>query len=207
MNIRIDLKIFIFFILFILTKQSTVYLLLLAFVILHELGHIIVGLCMGLKIQTMKIMPMGVSVLFQLQKQNRNTKFWVSIAGPITNFVLAAIILAMPEFILQETMIYINILVGTFNLLPIYPLDGGRILETVLLRFYPKDKIEDIINKLSNIIMICLTVLASIGILYLKNIAILIIIVYLWWLRLIENKRHHIKSRIRKILKQEEKVI
>lgn len=58
MRIKIDLKIFIFILLFMFTKQSTVYLLLLTFAILHELGHFVIGLCLGLKMQTMKIMPM-----------------------------------------------------------------------------------------------------------------------------------------------------
>lgn len=58
MNIKIDLKIFIFLILFIITNQSAIYLLLLAFAILHELGHLIMGVSLGMKIQSIKIIPM-----------------------------------------------------------------------------------------------------------------------------------------------------
>lgn len=58
MNIKIDLKIFIFLLLFIITNQSTIYLLLLAFAIIHELGHLIMGIFLGMKIQSMKIIPM-----------------------------------------------------------------------------------------------------------------------------------------------------
>lgn len=58
MNIKVDLKIFIFLFLFILTNQSAIYLLLLAFAILHEIGHLIMGICLGLKPQSIKFMPM-----------------------------------------------------------------------------------------------------------------------------------------------------
>lgn len=58
MNIKVDLKIFIFLLLFLITNQSTIYLLLLAFAMLHEIGHLIMGICLGLKPQSVKIMPM-----------------------------------------------------------------------------------------------------------------------------------------------------
>lgn len=146
--------------------------------------------------------------MFYPQKESRSTKFLVSIAGPLTNFLLAIIIWFLPEFTLKETMIYANLLVGVFNLLPIYPMDGGRMLEALLKKFYPGEQIENIINKTSNGTMILLTILASIGILYVKNIAIFFAIVYLWWIRIADNRRYRIKNRVRKILKQKgEKVV
>lgn len=58
MNIKIDFKIFIFILLFLFTNQSTIYLLILTFSLLHELGHLAMGLCLGLKAKMIKIMPM-----------------------------------------------------------------------------------------------------------------------------------------------------
>ena len=116
------------------------------------------------------------------------------------NFVIAIAILLMQGFKWKETMIYANLLIGIFNLLPIYPLDGGRMLKAILIKFNNIELVEEILNKISNVIMILLTVIASIGILYLKNIAIFFIIVYLWGVRIAENKRHRLKMRVHKII-------
>lgn len=119
------------------------------------------------------------------------------------NFVLAGILLWFVEFKWIETMIYANLLVGFFNLLPIYPLDGGQMLKAILNKRYSSDAIDEIVNTTSNVIMILLTMCASIGILYLKNIAILFIILYLWILRIAENRKHKLKKRVYKILDME----
>ena len=106
----------------------------------------------------------------------------------------------MKNFKWKETMIYANFLIGIFNLLPIYPLDGGRVLKAILNKFNNIELVEEILNKTSNMIIILLTIIASVGILYLKNIAILFIVAYLWFIRIAENKRHKLKMRVHKIL-------
>lgn len=123
------------------------------------------------------------------------------------NFMLAGILLLTEEFKWQETVIYANLLIGIFNLLPIYPLDGGRMLKAILENYYKREAAEEILNKLSNIIMVLLTVIASIGVLYLRNIAILCIIIYLWFLRITENKKHRLKRRVQRILNHEEEKV
>lgn len=116
------------------------------------------------------------------------------------NFGLAVVLLLMESFKLKETMFYGNLLIGIFNLLPIYPLDGGRALKAIINKFSNKETSEEIINKTSNIIIILLTILASIGVLYLKNIAVILIIAYLWYIRTVENKKYRLKMRVRKII-------
>ena len=61
MSLKIDLKIFIFFILFYLTKQIKLYATIMILCIIHELGHVLMGLVLGLKIEKIEIMPMGLS--------------------------------------------------------------------------------------------------------------------------------------------------
>lgn len=57
-----------------------------------------------------------------------------------------------------------------------------------------ESNVDDIINKLSNAIVIALTAISSITILYFKNIAILFIVIYLWYITIKENKKYNIKK-------------
>lgn len=91
-------------------------------------------------------------------------------------------------------------LIGLFNLIPIYPLDGGRIIKNVLHIIEGLQSSYTYVNVISNITIIILTAFSSIIILYLENISILIIIIYLWYLVIIENKRFREKLKIYEIL-------
>lgn len=60
MQIRINLRIFIFIILFYLTKQIKLYSMIMLFACIHELGHILAGVLLGLKPQKIEIMPLRI---------------------------------------------------------------------------------------------------------------------------------------------------
>lgn len=74
MQIKIELKIFLFILLFFLTKQIETYGLLMAFALLHELGHLVCGVCLKLKPKTLKIMPLGISLTFEDNSLQTNQK-------------------------------------------------------------------------------------------------------------------------------------
>lgn len=208
MRFRIDLKIFVFFILFYFTKQIEIYALIMIFSILHEIGHLLAGLIIGMKAEKIEIMPFGVSICFKINPSDYNKKIKngnkmqlkkmiIAIAGPLTNFVIIMLALNIK---IREEIIYTNLLLMLFNLLPIYPLDGGRIVKCMLHILYGKKKSEKFIIIISKINIMILTFIASIMILYVKNIAIVIIIVFLWYLvikeEIIYNKRKEIYKKI-----------
>ena len=194
MSIKIDFKIFAFILLLLLSGQTQIYLMIFAFAIIHEIGHLICGLALGLKPQSMKLMPMGLSITFKKE----NKKWWkellVSVAGPITNFILAIVFMFMG----QTKIVYANLLIGIFNLIPIIPLDGGRALKSVFRKIFTYRTADKYIHAISNITMVGLTVFASIGTIYLKNITVPIIIFYLWLIVIGENKRYKMKKKMQK---------
>lgn len=148
-------------------------------------------------------MPMGFSILFKYPINSWYKELIVSIAGPITNFAIAGGFIILNHVINNEAIIYANLLIGLFNMLPIVPLDGGRIIKAILKKYYANDISENYIHNISNTIMVLLTVFASIGTFYFKNIAIPIVIIYLWVMVLNENKRYNIKKRMKKILEND----
>ena len=74
MRVKIDLKIFIFIIIFILTRQIEIYGVLMLFAFIHECGHMIVGLLLRFKPNKLEIMPYGLSIGFEVKCEDYNRK-------------------------------------------------------------------------------------------------------------------------------------
>lgn len=211
MQIKINLQIFLFIIIFILTNQIEIYAWIMLFAFIHELGHMIAGILLKLKPKALNLMPVGISVTFETygyKKLLETKKILIAMAGPITNIVicLVTIFLHIQEEV-KELIIYSNILIALFNLMPIYPLDGGRILKGIIRLKHKEITADRIVNKISNIMIIILTALSSIIILYIKNIAILFVIIYLWLIIIKENKKYRMKEKMYQVIQKTNKCI
>lgn len=168
-------------------------------------GHIFAGLLLKLKPKKLNIMPFGPAVTFEsygYRKLVETKKILIAFAGPLTNILISIITLFIHiDENLKQTIIYSNIVVAFFNLIPIYPLDGGRILKGFIKLKYKNNMVADlVVNKISNILAIALTAISSILILYLKNISIFLVIVYLWIIVIKENKRFDLKKKVNDII-------
>lgn len=197
LKIRIDFKILIFLFLFYLTKQIGIYLTVMFFSIIHELGHIVMGLILKMKLEKIEIMPCGLSVSFKVNSNDINhkiKKILVALAGPIVSLCLAILYTYKQPSISNQNVIYSNILIMLFNLIPIYPLDGGRIIKGMLDIQFGSIQSIYLINKISNITIIILTFISSIAVYYYKNISIFLICIFLWGLILRENKKLKIEE-------------
>ena len=208
MVLKIDLKIFIFFALFYLTKQIKLYATIMVLCIIHELGHVLMGLIMGLKVEKIEIMTLGLSVSFKINADDYNKKIKkgnilqlkkiaIAAAGPLTNLIMLLVVLHTNinlKIVSNEILAYANILIMLFNLLPIYPLDGGRILKAILQIFEGSIKSKIYIRKISKAVIILITMIASVAVIYLKNIGVFFIIIYLWVIVVKENRKNVIND-------------
>ena len=207
MKIRIDLKIFVFVLIFIFTHQIKLYAILMLFALIHELGHLLAGVLLKFKPNKLEIMPYGLSVGFNIKCEDYNRKIKkanmlavkrliIAAAGPLTNLIIIVMnLLFNIDFlgIQREIIIYSNILIGLFNLIPIYPLDGGRILKEIIHIICGLEKSYRYTNLVSRVTVCLFTFICSIAIIYIRNIGVVIILSYLWYLAIIENKIDGIK--------------
>lgn len=215
MSIKINLNVFLFVLLFILTNQIELYALVMLFALIHELGHLLCGIILDFEVENFEIMPLGFSVEFKPNVKDYNKKIMksniltvkklcINLAGPMANFI---IIIVSYLFKLQDIIIFSNLIILIINMIPIYPLDGGRVLKNVLKLLLGNQKALKCTNTISNVAVIMLTIISSIGIYYYKNIAILFAIIFVWLLILKENKKFNTYNKIYKAIDKEKNYI
>lgn len=183
MKLRIDLKIFIFLVLFYFTNQLKIYFIVMLFCLLHELGHIIMAIAMKMKIEKLEIMSLGFSATFSGECINETKlilkNIAIALAGPLLTLIFIIIFLNI-NIVFRKEIIYSNILILILNLLPIYPLDGGRVVNGIIQLRVGKEKASVMVDKVTYITIVLMTIASSIAVYYFKNIAIFLICIFLW---------------------------
>ena len=110
-------------------------------VLLHELAHSVVARLRGMKVRDIILFVFGgVSELGE-EPGSASTEFLMAFVGPLTSFVIGVVCLGIyflaktvsqPVSAVAYYLFFINVILGVFNLIPGFPLDGGRVLRSVL---------------------------------------------------------------------------
>lgn len=104
--------------------------------LVHELAHALVARRLGLKVYDITIWPLGGMARMDGLADNPQLEAPVAAAGPIANLILALLCWLIPGT-LADPAAAINLVLGLGNLIPAFPLDGGRILRSWLARHSP----------------------------------------------------------------------
>lgn len=125
--------------------------ILLAFftcVVLHEFGHSFTAMHFGIGVRRILLMPIGGMAEFDAIPRQPSRELLITLAGPAVNFAIAAALWFFTPAFSDDVPLYsiegllwqlliANIFMGCFNLLPAFPMDGGRILRAALASRMP----------------------------------------------------------------------
>jgi Zn-dependent protease len=115
-------------------------LLFFGSLLLHELAHSLVARARGLRVESITLFVFGGVSNIAHEPTSAWEEFLVAVVGPVTSLVLAAVYWQIGQLVapastvaaMAEYLVYANLALGLFNLLPAYPLDGGRVFQSIV---------------------------------------------------------------------------
>tara|TARA_Y100000310_G_scaffold42493_1_gene39794 strand:+ start:553 stop:1167 length:615 start_codon:yes stop_codon:yes gene_type:complete len=120
----------------------TLIIMLFGSVLLHEIGHVAVAKHFGINTRSITLHILGGLAAIEKEPEDPTEEIYIALAGPLVNLVLLT--LSMPFVFLKVPGFYelalINFVMGIFNLVPAFPMDGGRVLRALLSKKYPRAK-------------------------------------------------------------------
>ncbi len=128
------------------------------FSILHEAGHLTAIILCREKPETVRFGLFGMTIVRQSDmSQDYKKEIITALAGPFTNFFLSAVLYGVylrlhNELILKS--VFVNLLMGTFNIMPVFSLDGGRALESLLKMNFDASKSDAILKAVSFAVLV-----------------------------------------------------
>jgi len=150
-------------------------------VLLHEFGHVLACRQVGGKADRVVLWPLG-GLAFVAPPPRPGANLWTTVAGPLVNLVLTPVLFLLAALtifvgdgetpsdlnLLLTALALFNVVMLVFNLLPIFPMDGGRILHAVLWWWLGRS--------------LALTVAASVGMVAGAGLGVLALMAGEWWL-------------------------
>lgn len=161
--------------------------LLFGIVVLHELGHALTARRYGVATRDITLLPIGGVARLERMPENPRHELAVAVAGPAVNVVLAAALAGIGLALgidlrpgaaadnLLAQLVWINVALATFNMLPAFPLDGGRALRAFLAMRMPEVRATEVAATLGQGLAVVLGIVGLFG-----NVVLLLIAVFIW---------------------------
>jgi Zn-dependent protease len=181
--IKLDISLIILLFLFIRGYDNPVYglaagILLLVSITLHELGHSLTSIAFGCRVHDITLMIIGGRATLESMPRKYWQEFLVAIAGPAVSLALGLTGIFAPFYFhraglatpqmanfLMESVGFLNLALFGFNLLPAFPMDGGRILRSALQIRMSKLRATWVASRIGRVLAVIMIVCALCNIL------------------------------------------
>jgi Zn-dependent protease/predicted transcriptional regulator len=114
--------------------------------LLHELAHSLVAKSRGLRVRAITLFALGGVSQIESEASDAKSEFWIAIVGPLTSLIIGGALIGLARLVAgfqgSESanpvgavllwLGYINVALAVFNMIPGYPLDGGRVLRAII---------------------------------------------------------------------------
>lgn len=162
-------------------RMST-YIAFLLFSLLHEIGHYLAAYYFQFDIQYIMVLPFGAFLsLHDFGKHQVKEEIIMLVSGPLVNVLFVIVF----YFLKQRYLLIINLFICLFNLLPIYPLDGSKLLHLILSYFVDYRKAFQIQIKISLFVI-------AMGFVYIRLLGRLIVLFYLFYQNIVYIKNYRL---------------
>lgn len=171
-----------------LTGLFKAFIIMYLIIFIHELGHIVMSLIFKYKIKKINIYPFGGYTIFEYDINTPfMTEFMVFLGGilfQIIFFVITKNLIDNSSYTYNLIKNY-NLSILMFNMIPVIPLDGAKILNILFNKMFPFKRAHLLTIYISYIVILILLILS------IKNLNLLLMIFLLFFLIIKEHKRHN----------------
>ncbi|MGO9115367.1 MAG: site-2 protease family protein [Thermoguttaceae bacterium] len=153
-------------------------LAIFACVLLHEMGHALAARRFGIATRDITLLPIGGLARLEGMTRSPRQELAIALAGPAVNVAIAGVLwlglllhggMTLPSSLAPVAgsflarLLIVNLSLATFNLLPAFPMDGGRVLRAVLASFISYERATQIAASVGQGLAVCLAVIGLFG--------------------------------------------
>jgi len=155
-KVKVGISFILMAILMLLSHQFLLFINYIMALVLHEMAHIYMAKSKGYNTNAIKFDMLGASIKLDNRIQ-KDDLFAIAFAGPAINFIVCLICTSVwwivPEmYVFTAEFFRCNLIIASFNMLPVEPLDGAKLLDSVLSK--QSKKLSKIISRIINILAI-----------------------------------------------------
>lgn len=163
-------------------------LAIFACVLLHEFGHALVARRFGIETRRITLLPIGGVAELERSPEDPRAELWIAAAGPAVNFAIAAVIalvgVSLGIFngsglasIVFSGLLWANLLLALFNLVPAFPMDGGRIFRAWAAGRYDRVRATQMAAKLGRALAVGFGIWGLVA----SNFMLVLVAMFVWF--------------------------
>jgi Zn-dependent protease/CBS domain-containing protein len=172
--------------------QGTTFIVLIFFcVLLHELGHVLAARYYGVKTRDVTLWPFGGIASMKRMPEKPSQELVVAVAGPAVNVIIIAVLalwlgprlgtgslaeLDSPALSMAGKVLWANVILVAFNLIPAFPMDGGRVLRALLAMSLGNARATELAARIGQAFAVIFGIL---GVLYNPMLIVIAVFVFL----------------------------